>query len=116
VQHGAAVAKRPGARIPWRLLAHEPVFDHQAVVRERILIEEVSELAVESLVLVVANLEQPSSTRKVLPKLSPRSCLAIFGVQPFQVLAIEEHDPVFLVRVRVRYGRESAPVPGTQEV
>ena len=89
MQHGAAIAKRPCARIPRRLLAHEAVFDHQAVVRERILIEEVSELAVEALVLVVSNLEQSVFDAEGVAEIVAEIVFGDLRRPALQILAIE---------------------------
>ena len=102
MQHGAAVAERPGAGIAGRLLADEAVFDHQAVVGERVLVEEVSELAVEALVLVVADLEQAVFDAEGVAEVVAEIVLGDLRRPAFEVLAVEQDDPVFLVRVRIR--------------
>ena len=102
MQHGAAVAERPGAGIAGRLLADEAVFDHQPVVGVRVLVEEVSELAVETLVLVVADLEQAVFDAEGVAEVVAELVLGDLRRPALQVLAVEQHDPVFLVRVGIR--------------
>ena len=104
MQHRAAVAQGPGAGIAGRLLADEAVFDHQPVVGERVLIEEVSELAVEALVLVVAHLEQAVFDAEGVAEVVAELVFGDLRRPALQILAVEQHDPVFLLGRRLCRG------------
>ena len=101
VQHGAAVAERPGAGVAGCLVADEAVLDHQAVIGIGVLVEEVAELPVEALVFVVADLEQAVLDAEGVAVVVTEFVLRDLRRPAFQILAVEQDDPVFLVRVRV---------------
>ena len=95
---------RPLLRIAQRragrhLLAHEAVLGGDAVVRERILVEHVPELAVEFRPLVVAHLQHAVLDAERVVEVLPEVVLRELGRPAVEVAAVEQLDPLLLVRV-----------------
>ena len=63
MHHDAAVPDGP-ARSAIGLLAHESVFDSEDVMRERLLVKDMSEALVEGTVSLVADLHRPVAHAK----------------------------------------------------
>jgi hypothetical protein len=105
VQHGAAVAQRPG-RAAWHLLTDETVFHDQPVVRKRLFVEEMPELSVEGFVLVavVAHLEQTAFHSKGVAEIITDFVLGDLWCPVLQILAVEKDEPVLLVGVGIANG------------
>ena len=74
----------------WHLVAHEPVLDPQPVLRERLLVEQVAELAVERVVAVVRDLDQRHPRPGMCSGNSRRARdPLILGVQPVRSLPLK---------------------------
>src|SRR5690606_24794479 len=91
MEHDAAVAHRPSAGVPSCLRADEAVLDAQTVVRERILVEEMPEAAVEGIVLVVADFEHTVLDAKRVGIIDAMFVTGDLGGRAIEVFRSEEH-------------------------
>src|SRR5687768_1434183 len=93
VQHQAVVTDRP-ARSTGHLLADEAVFSGQQVIGERVLIEDVAELAVKFWPLVVADFQQavldPEGVAEVVSEVMLRELDRPVG----EIAAVEQLKPL----------------------
>src|SRR5690606_41467839 len=79
--------------------------DAQTVVRERILVEEMPEAAVEGIVLVVADFEHTVLDAKRVGIIDAMFVTGDLGGPAIEVFAVEQLDPLFFVgAVRCRGG------------
>ena len=99
---------------PGDLLADEPVLGGDAVVRERVLVEEVAELAVELRPLVVADREGAVLDAEGVVEVLAEIVLRELRRPAVEVPAVEQLDPVLPVRIGLRRGRAAPPLPGVQ--
>lgn len=84
-----------------RLLADEAVIDQDFVIGEWFLVEEMAELAVEALVLVVSDLDQAVLDAERVAEVVAEFVLRDFRCPALEILAVEEHQPVFLREIRI---------------
>ena len=100
MEHQPVVPEGPGElRRGWKLLADEAILGREHVVRERLLVEDVAELAIERRPLVVAHFQQsvldPERVVDVLSKIMMRE----FDHPVVEVAAVEELQPLLLVGI-----------------
>src|SRR5205823_1058157 len=103
VQHQAVVSDRP-RRTARHLFADEPVFGDEAIVGERILVEDVAELAVELRPFVVAHLEQPVLDAHRVVEVLAEVVLRELGRPAVEVPAVEQLDPFFFAGIVLLLG------------
>src|SRR5262245_61932827 len=96
MEHDAAVANRP-VRATLALLADEPIFDADHVVRELVLVKEVAELLVKRVVLVVAYLDQAVFDAKRVTEVLAKVVPGNLRRPAVEVLAVEQRFPLVLV-------------------
>jgi len=84
---------------PPDLLADEPVLHGHDVVRERLPVEEVAELSIEGAPVVVAHLEQAILHAERVVEVLAEGMAGEFDVPAFQVFAVEQLNPLPLLRI-----------------
>ena len=114
VDHDSTVPERP-ARRARALLADEPIFDPQAVLRKRTLVEQVPELTVELGVLIIGNLQDPIFDAERIAKVLAEGVSRDLRLPSIKVLAVEQWDPRFLARDILTRCVERAERDGEQE-
>src|SRR5258708_31026989 len=92
MDHGPAVANRP-ARTSRTLVADEPIFHAQPVVRVFVLREDVPESSIELWVLIVGDFQNPVLDAEGVAKILTGFITLDLDRPTFQVLAIEQSDP-----------------------
>jgi hypothetical protein len=96
VDHDAVVPKRPLERRPGSrdLVADESILRGNEIVRERLLVENVTELAIERGPLVVADLQQPFVHPKSIVEIVVQFMLRKLDVPPRKIPPVEHLNPV----------------------
>jgi hypothetical protein len=118
VQHQAVVASGPCGPAG-HLLADEAILRGDQVVGERVLVEDVAELAVEGRPLVVADLQEPVFDAEGVVEVLAQLVLRELDRPVGEVAPVEQLDPVArgnVVRDARASGRSApAPAPRWQE-
>ena len=114
MQHQAVVPDRP-RRTACHLFADEPVLCHQAIVRERVVVKDVAELAVERAPLVVAHFEQTIFNSHGVVEILAEVVFGELGRPAIEVATVEQLNPFLFVGIVLRRGARQRRHDGSEK-